>query len=90
MEVAAEKNSTLVMPFPVELLRFFSEFTGGAREQAAPGGPGPKEQATPVGPVLGPVTENSRRGGGGRRRTTAEAGADGTTHIPIDCIYCGT
>jgi hypothetical protein len=23
VEVAAEKNSTLVMPFPVELLRFF-------------------------------------------------------------------
>ncbi|RZU75619.1 regulator of protease activity HflC (stomatin/prohibitin superfamily) [Micromonospora kangleipakensis] len=58
VEVAAEKNSTLVMPIPVELLRFFSEFPRGAREQAAPGRPGPKEQATPVGPVLGPVTEN--------------------------------
>jgi hypothetical protein len=34
--VAAEKNSTLVMPVPVELLRFFDKFTppssGGARE----------------------------------------------------------
>jgi len=27
VEVAAEKNSTLVMPFPVELLRFFESFT---------------------------------------------------------------
>jgi regulator of protease activity HflC (stomatin/prohibitin superfamily) len=28
-DVAAEKNSTLVMPFPVELLRFFEQATGG-------------------------------------------------------------
>ncbi|MGC5021991.1 SPFH domain-containing protein [Micromonospora sp. DT47] len=32
VEVAAEKNSTLVMPIPVELLRFFSDFTRPARE----------------------------------------------------------
>jgi regulator of protease activity HflC (stomatin/prohibitin superfamily) len=29
VEVAAEKNSTLVMPFPVELLRFFDQLTRG-------------------------------------------------------------
>lgn len=29
VEVAAEKNSTLVMPFPVELLRFFERMTPG-------------------------------------------------------------
>ncbi len=29
-DVAAEKNSTLVMPFPVELLRFFEHTSGGA------------------------------------------------------------
>ncbi|MDQ1646261.1 MAG: hypothetical protein QOJ50_2445 [Cryptosporangiaceae bacterium] len=29
VDVAAEKNSTLVMPFPVELLRFFDRATGG-------------------------------------------------------------
>ena len=37
VEVAAEKNSTLVMPFPVELLRFFDRFTpsdGSAAYQA--------------------------------------------------------
>lgn len=28
-DVASEKNSTLVMPFPVELLRFFENVTGG-------------------------------------------------------------
>jgi regulator of protease activity HflC (stomatin/prohibitin superfamily) len=31
-DVAAEKNSTLVMPFPVELLRFFENRGGGAQE----------------------------------------------------------
>ncbi len=36
-EVAAEKNSTLVMPFPVELLRFFEHAAGGA--PAAPDAP---------------------------------------------------
>ncbi len=38
-DVAAEKNSTLVMPFPVELLRFFDKTagtaTGTAQEDAA-------------------------------------------------------
>jgi regulator of protease activity HflC (stomatin/prohibitin superfamily) len=32
VEVAAEKNSTLVMPFPVELLRFFESFTPDGTE----------------------------------------------------------
>jgi hypothetical protein len=31
VDVAAEKNSTLVMPFPVELLRFFEQHDDGAR-----------------------------------------------------------
>ncbi len=39
VEVAAEKNSTLVMPVPVELLRFFDKVTppsgGGAQRSAA-------------------------------------------------------
>lgn len=37
-DVAAEKNSTLVMPFPVELLRFFERMTGAstAAPAAAP------------------------------------------------------
>jgi regulator of protease activity HflC (stomatin/prohibitin superfamily) len=29
VDVAAEKNSTLVMPFPVEVMRFFEKFSGG-------------------------------------------------------------
>jgi regulator of protease activity HflC (stomatin/prohibitin superfamily) len=38
VEVAAERNSTLVMPIPVELLRFFDKFTpsqGGPEKSAA-------------------------------------------------------
>jgi regulator of protease activity HflC (stomatin/prohibitin superfamily) len=49
VEVAAEKNSTLVLPFPVEMLRFFEAAAGGgavlprtADEPELPaGGPGP-------------------------------------------------
>jgi hypothetical protein len=33
VEVAAEKNSTLVLPFPVELLRFLEAATDRAPEQ---------------------------------------------------------
>ncbi|MFJ1708226.1 SPFH domain-containing protein [Kitasatospora sp. NPDC088346] len=40
VEVAAEKNSTLVLPFPVELLRFLESAT-----QQAEGGPRPKAKA---------------------------------------------
>jgi regulator of protease activity HflC (stomatin/prohibitin superfamily) len=36
VEVAAEKNSTLVMPVPVELLRFFDQMAPGASKAAAP------------------------------------------------------
>jgi hypothetical protein len=35
VEVAGERNSTLVMPVPVELLRFFDRMTPGAQQPAA-------------------------------------------------------
>ena len=35
VEVAAEKNSTLVLPFPVELLRFLEAHTTQAKPAAA-------------------------------------------------------
>jgi hypothetical protein len=35
VEVAAEKNSTLVLPFPVELLRFLEKSSTGAKPEAA-------------------------------------------------------
>jgi regulator of protease activity HflC (stomatin/prohibitin superfamily) len=34
-EVAAEKNSTLVMPLPVEMLRFFDKMAGGTEPEPA-------------------------------------------------------
>jgi regulator of protease activity HflC (stomatin/prohibitin superfamily) len=40
VEVAAERNSTLVMPIPVELLRFFDKFT-----PTAPVGNGPAQES---------------------------------------------
>jgi hypothetical protein len=45
-EVAAEKNSTLVMPFPVELLRFFEHAAGGRTADPVPAaGPTDEELA---------------------------------------------
>lgn len=43
VEVSAEKNSTLVMPVPVELLRFFEKMTPGASDASsqAPDSPEP-------------------------------------------------
>ena len=35
VEVAAEKNSTLVLPFPVEMLRFFEQATGAIAPRVA-------------------------------------------------------
>ncbi|GGV31430.1 peptidase [Kitasatospora herbaricolor] len=65
VEVAAEKNSTLVLPFPVELLRFFEGATPRAARPAADGAPAPDagadpgtaaapELAAPAAPVLPP------------------------------------
>ncbi|MGH3357831.1 MAG: slipin family protein [Nocardioidaceae bacterium] len=50
VEVAAEKNSTVVLPFPVELLRFLEQVTSPATQQvpdAVPGAPKvpPQEKA---------------------------------------------
>ncbi|MFF5175768.1 SPFH domain-containing protein [Micromonospora sp. NPDC000089] len=59
VDVAAEKNSTLVMPFPVELLRFFDELARPAREGVG--------RVAPVGePAAGPVATTGD--GDGHRR----------------------
>ncbi|MFG3698676.1 SPFH domain-containing protein [Micromonospora sp. NPDC047620] len=66
VDVAAEKNSTLVMPFPVELLRFFDKFTHAAeptRDAERPAAqPHATERAAPA-PAAAP--------GDGRRRPPA-------------------
>jgi len=48
VDVAAEKNSTLVMPFPVELLRFFDRASGTVAEHAAAQPPSEKTNGHPV------------------------------------------
>ncbi|HET9875602.1 MAG TPA: slipin family protein, partial [Mycobacterium sp.] len=52
VEVAAEKNSTLVLPFPVELLRFLEHATPpsrpGAAEESPTGEPTSMVQAAPL------------------------------------------
>ena len=53
-DVAAEKNSTLVMPFPVELLRFFEHATGTEQEPSTSVGTG--SVAEPTATVAGPPT----------------------------------
>ncbi|TDD89543.1 slipin family protein [Actinomadura darangshiensis] len=40
VEVSAEKNSTLVMPLPVEILRFFDKVAGGSGQDGGDGGDG--------------------------------------------------
>jgi regulator of protease activity HflC (stomatin/prohibitin superfamily) len=49
VEVAAEKNSTLVLPFPVEMLRYFEAVAGGAQSAArepVPEQRGPHDETT--------------------------------------------
>jgi regulator of protease activity HflC (stomatin/prohibitin superfamily) len=47
VEVAAEKNSTLVLPFPVELLRFLEHNTAAAAVQAPPHTTQPEPESSP-------------------------------------------
>ncbi|WP_324275450.1 slipin family protein [Blastococcus brunescens] len=56
-DVASDKNSTLVMPFPVELLRFFEHATGGNPEAAG------AERPTAAGPTTSPAELPASDGG---------------------------
>ena len=51
VEVAAEKNSTLVLPFPVEMLRYFEAVTAGAQAAAQGDSQPPTEPAQDALPV---------------------------------------
>ncbi|HEY0403150.1 MAG TPA: slipin family protein, partial [Blastococcus sp.] len=64
VEVAAEKNSTLVLPFPVELLRFLERATPPEPAAAAPAPsvpeiPDPRMRTGMVAPA-GPTVINGR------------------------------
>jgi len=52
VEVAAEKNSTLVLPFPVELLRFLERAAGPDVPAAPPTAPTPAAAPTEATPAL--------------------------------------
>jgi regulator of protease activity HflC (stomatin/prohibitin superfamily) len=68
VEVAAEKNSTLVLPFPVELLRFLERSTAGPDRSSAPAPPvgEPAATAEPTTDLVprqtGPVAESGQNG----------------------------
>ncbi|MFJ8622135.1 SPFH domain-containing protein [Kitasatospora sp. NPDC093550] len=55
VEVAAEKNSTLVLPFPVELLRFFEASAARIADGANGAGAASAEPAPPAVPVQTPA-----------------------------------
>jgi regulator of protease activity HflC (stomatin/prohibitin superfamily) len=62
-EVAAEKNSTLVMPLPIEMLRFFDKMSGGPDVEGGKGAtaeepaeePAPIESVDEVPPIEAPA-----------------------------------
>jgi regulator of protease activity HflC (stomatin/prohibitin superfamily) len=74
VEVAAEKNSTLVLPFPVELLRFLEHNSGSAEVRAATGtraaGGGNDVSTTPA------TAPANSMGSGAPRSVVAAAGAN--------------
>jgi regulator of protease activity HflC (stomatin/prohibitin superfamily) len=65
VEVAAEKNSTLVLPFPVELLRFLEKSSttggepGGAHPHRPPTAEGPATTDMPAGTEARPAVESA-------------------------------
>ena len=62
-EVAAEKNSTLVMPFPVELLRFLERATDHSVHDLKPGLAGPPDDVVaPDAPVVSAVDAPATNG----------------------------
>ncbi|WP_329370552.1 slipin family protein [Streptomyces sp. NBC_00669] len=71
VEVAAEKNSTLVMPFPVEMLRFFDRAAGGT---GGTGGTGGAEQGAPAEAEAGSAGEQAA-GAGPKADPAAERAA---------------
>jgi regulator of protease activity HflC (stomatin/prohibitin superfamily) len=70
VEVAAEKNSTLVLPFPVELLRFLEKATTAAAPPTAAAAPAAQPTAAPA--SASPVTP----------ATAAPASAESVGQLP--------
>jgi len=60
VEVAAEKNSTLVLPFPVEMLRYFEAIATGTPAKPRPDGLAAAEPEDRTGPEDGAGPEDPR------------------------------
>ncbi|MFF9220557.1 slipin family protein, partial [Streptomyces viridosporus] len=68
--VAAEKNSTLVLPFPVELLRFLERAQQPAPRPVPEPAPGPvQERLSSAAPHMEPDPEGSHSSQDGDTRT---------------------
>ncbi|WP_037675641.1 slipin family protein [Streptomyces globisporus] len=78
MAVSAEKNSTLVLPIPVELLRFLERATPGAASETeqAPAAPPVRPPLSPAGP---PLSEAYLRG-----RAAAEEAVEDLTGPSVE------
>ena len=72
VEVAAEKNSTLVMPFPVELLRFFDRASVGT-SLAEASGDGDDAAGTPAPPALPAAVPGTQAAGAAEVTATTRA-----------------
>jgi regulator of protease activity HflC (stomatin/prohibitin superfamily) len=79
VEVAAEKNSTLVMPFPVELLRFFDR----AAPAAAKARPMPAEDTPSPPPVPARATPPAVLTGSPPPAAALSTSADTTAKTPV-------
>ena len=81
VEVAAEKNSTLVLPFPVELLRFLERATGPTPEPGPPQGSSTDLAA----PLHGSSTELAAPDDGGvpARRGPEDLAPDDHGGVPV-------
>ncbi len=76
VQVASEKNSTLVLPFPVELLRFVERLTPAATPTATP-------TATPAAPqVASPAAEPGAVAGGTNGSEPVAVGAGDSIPTP--------
>ncbi|WP_225800087.1 slipin family protein [Streptomyces sp. NK15101] len=83
MAVSAEKNSTLVLPIPVELLRFLERATPGSaasEAEQAPTAPAvPPPSLTPLTPLSAPLSEAYLKG-----RAAAEEAVEDLTGSSVE------
>ena len=63
VEVAAEKNSTVVLPFPVELLRFLDQAATGPAQRASTSEPGAVQSDGESPPAVAGPTDNAATNG---------------------------